>query len=99
MLDQAVIQRIKRDAIKLDWDVAFGGKARGNRHLFRINKIIKYLLTKEGGDEKIAITGGWIHDVSLAWGSDYNQDHIEKHTKKFLKNYKELNSEEIKKIM
>ena len=55
MLDQAVIQRIKRDAIKLDWDVAFGGKARGNRHLFRINKIIKYLLTKEGEMKRLRL--------------------------------------------
>lgn len=90
---------MKKDAIKLDWDVAFQGKANGNRHLFRVNKIIRYLVTKEGGDPFIAQSGGWIHDVSLAWGSDYDQKHVEKYTKKFLKSYKNLQTNEFKKIL
>lgn len=99
MLNNKIIQKIKGDAVRLDWEVAFGGKANGNRHLFRVNKIIKYLLKKEGGDHNIAITGGWIHDVSLAWGSDYDKTQVEKRTKKFLKKYKQLDSHELEEII
>lgn len=98
MLNNKIIQKIKGDAVRLDWEVAFGGKANGNRHLFRVNKIIKYLLKKEGGDRDITITGGWVHDVSLAWGSDYDEAQVEKRTKKFLKKYKGLHNDEVEEI-
>lgn len=98
MLSNELIQKIKNQAVQLDWKVAFGGKADGNRHLFRVNKIIKYLVKKEGGNNKIAQIGGWVHDVSLAWGSDYDQRHVEKYTLKFLRNFKELNEDEIRMI-
>lgn len=99
MLNNKIIKIIKNDAIDLDWDVAFNGKSKGNRHLFRVNKIIKYLLRREGGNINITMVGGWIHDVSLAWGSDYDEKFVEKHTRKFLKKYKEISSVELNKII
>lgn len=99
MLNNKIIKKISNDAVKLDWRAAFGGKSKGNRHLFRVNKIIIYLLKKEGGDYNIAVTGGWIHDVSLAWGSDHNRKNVEKYTKKFLEKYKGLDKKESEEII
>jgi HD superfamily phosphodiesterase len=93
------IKIISKDAISLDWKVAFKGKAYGNRHLFRVAKIIKFMVKKEGGDLFIAQTGGWIHDVSLAWGSDYDPILVEKRTRRFLRKYHVLTNEELNKIV
>lgn len=98
MINKLLISRIKKNAINLDWYKAFDGKAKGNRHLFRVNKIIHYLLRKEGGDKKIAIIGGWIHDVSLAYGSDYDPSFVKQKTFDFLSKFPELSEIEIKKI-
>ena len=94
-----LVRIIAKDAVDLDWKVAFDGKANGNRHLFRVAKIIRFLCKNEGGNLFIAQMGGWVHDVSLAWGSDYDQAHVEKHTRKFLNSYKALKKEEIDQII
>ena len=94
-----IVKKISIDAVELDWNKAFAGKAYGNRHLFRVSKIIKYLCKKEGGDLFIAEVGGLVHDVSLAWGSDYDMNHVEKYTRLFLNKYRNLNKEQIDKIV
>jgi len=98
-LQHTLIKNVSKDSIDLDWKIAFGGKAFGNRHLFRVAKIVKFLCKREGGDLFIAQMGGWIHDVSLAWGSDYNEAHVEKYTRVFLNNYKGLNKVEVNQIV
>ena len=47
MIDRHIIDQIEEYAITMDWHVAFGGKARGNRHLFRVVTIAKFLAEKE----------------------------------------------------
>ncbi len=82
-----LIDMIGRDAVRLDWEDAFGGKSYGNTHLFRVNKIAKFLLKKEGGNPFVTIVGAWVHDVSLATGSDYESKRVGIETRKFLDNY------------
>lgn len=94
-----IIKMISKDAVILDWKVAFNGKAYGNRHLFRFAKIVKFLVKKEGGDLFIAQVGGWIHDVSLAWGSDYDPRLVEKRTRRFLNKYHKLTKGETDRIV
>jgi len=62
-------KKIREYAIHMDWDIAFGGRSRGNRHLFRVNRLVKFLQKAEGGDLDIALAGGWLHDVGLVKGN------------------------------
>lgn len=94
-----LVERIGDDAVKLDWEVAFGGKSKGNRHLYRVNEIAKYLLEKEDGDEFIVLVGAWIHDVALASGSDYDSERVENYTRDFLQKYSEIPNEIKEKII
>lgn len=99
MINKKLIEQIRDEAVRHDWNLAFSGKSKGNRHLFRVNKIISYLLKKEGGDKYIATLGGWTHDVSLAWGNDNDPKLIQKRTKRFLNKFSGLNRSEIEKIV
>lgn len=94
-----LLSQIKIEAIRLDWDVAFGGKSTGNNHLSRVNKIAKYLFDNEGGDEFCVLAGAWSHDVSLAFGSDYDPKFVEVHTKEFLVKFNDLSKNEIATIL
>ena len=93
-----LLKIVGKQAVKLDWEKAFGGKSYGNKHLFRVNKIAKYLQKKEGGDEFIVLTGAWVHDVALAYGSDSSPKVVRKQTKKFLGDFKDLTTEEMAKV-
>jgi HD superfamily phosphodiesterase len=42
----------------------------GNRHLFRVNKLARYLQEVEGGDLDIILAGAWLHDVGLVEGNE-----------------------------
>lgn len=94
-----LIGKISRDAVNSDWELAFGGKSYGNRHLFRVNKIAKYLHKKEGGDEFVVLTGGWLHDVALATGSDYDSERVENETRIFVESYGEISEVDKKRIV
>lgn len=94
-----LLKKIAKDAVRLDWEQAFGGKSYGNRHLFRVNKIAQFLQTKEGGNGFVVLAGAWVHDVSLAFGSDADIHRVEKHTREFLKNYNDLTKKELEKIV
>ena len=91
---QELLDRIGKAAILLDWKVAFGGKSYGNHHLERVNKIAKFLQSKEGGDEFCTLSGAWVHDVSLAFGSDYDPVFVEKNTRNFLNGFKGMSPPE-----
>ena len=79
-----ILDILAKKAIDLDWHIAFGGKSKGNRHLFRVNKIATVLQRKEGGDKFIVLSAAWTHDVALAFGDDNNLQEIYKHTFNFL---------------
>lgn len=91
---QALLDRIGKESVLLDWEKTFGGKSFGNRHLERVNKIAQFLNIKEGGDEFCTFAGAWVHDVSLAFGSDYDPNFVERHTRTFLDKFEGLRGEE-----
>src|SRR5260370_38231806 len=73
MIPRDVIDKIKEQAIQADWYYAFGGKAEGNRHLFRVVTIAKFLADKEGASEEskeVCEAGAWLHDIGLGDGND-----------------------------
>lgn len=63
------MKKIEDYAVHMDWDMAFEGKSKGNMHLFRVNKLSRYLQGKEGGDLDIIMAGAWLHDVGLVNGN------------------------------
>jgi HD superfamily phosphodiesterase len=65
MINKEQMEKIKEFAIGLDWNLAFGGKSKGNRHLFRIVKIAKGLAEKHNVDSSIVEAGAWLHDTNL----------------------------------
>ena len=70
MIDVLNLRKIKSFAIDLDWHKAFGGKSRGNRHLFRVAKIACFLAKKERANLNICLAGAWLHDVGLIKGNE-----------------------------
>jgi len=98
MLKKEITNQIKWYCIYMDWNVAFDGKARGNRHLFRVNKIIKFLAKNEGSDLFVSEMGGWIHDLSLINGNDNNPENIKKVIEPFLMSL-EINNNVATKIL
>lgn len=96
---EVLIKRIGDDAVRSDWELAFGGKSYGNMHLYRVNKIAKYLQSKEKGDLAVVLLGAWIHDVTLSTGSDYDEKTVEKETRKFLDKYPELDNDLKEKVI
>jgi HD superfamily phosphodiesterase len=69
-ISEEVLERIQLYSIHMDWERAFGGKSRGNRHLFRVNKLARHLQEAEGGDLDIIMAGAWLHDIGLVEGND-----------------------------
>jgi HD domain len=69
------MQKIQDYAVTLDWEMAFGGKSKGNRHLFRVRDIAIALSEKEGGCSDIVEAGAWLHDCGLIEG---DTDHDKK---------------------
>lgn len=84
MMNQKSIKDIKKLGIKIDHDMAFGGKSKGNKHLSRAVKIAKFLAFKAKADIKIVESGAWLHDTALPTGDDYNYDKNKKIVMKLL---------------
>lgn len=91
---QKLLKNISLQAINLDWNIAFAGKSKGNRHLFRVNEIAQFLFENEGGDKFITLASAWVHDVTLAEKLDDNPKKISTATQKFLDQFKDLKTEE-----
>ncbi|MFZ2500443.1 MAG: HD domain-containing protein [Minisyncoccia bacterium] len=72
MLNRDTLVKIKEIALKIDNDIAFGGKSKGNKHLFRVVRVAKFLAQKMGANSKIAMAGALLHDTALPSGNDYN---------------------------
>ncbi len=97
MITQDIIDQIKDDALYIDWNVAFNGKAKGNKHLFRVAIIAQFLANKEGASREISEAGAWLHDVSLAEGNDDNPVRVRVSVEKFLERL-ELDNESKRRI-
>jgi len=65
MITKEQIKKIKEFAVEIDWNLSFGGKSKGNRHLFRMNRIAKELTAKHDVDTSIVEAGAWLHDTNL----------------------------------
>lgn len=87
MLNKTTLIKIKKLALNIDHDVAFGGKSRGNRHLLRVVRIAKFLARKTGADESIVLAGAFLHDTALSSGNDYNYLKNKKIVKDLLKHF------------
>lgn len=87
MLNKNTLLKIKKLALKIDHDVAFGGKSRGNKHLLRVVKVAKFLAQKTGADESIVVAGAFLHDTALPSGNDYNYLKNKKIVKDLLKHF------------
>jgi uncharacterized protein len=84
MITQETIDQIKKDAVDIDWEVAFDGKAYGNQHLFRVAIIAQFLAEKEGANREICEAGAWLHDISLAEGNDDDPAKVRASVEQFL---------------
>lgn len=87
MINKDTLLKIKNLALKIDHDVAFGGKSKGNKHLLRVVHIAKFLARKTGADEAIVVAGAFLHDTALPSGNDYNYQKNKKTVKDLLKNF------------
>lgn len=65
MLTNEQLKKIQEFAIDLDWNQAFGGASKGNRHLFRIVAKAKLLAQNKPVDVTIVEAGAWLHDTNL----------------------------------
>jgi hypothetical protein len=75
--EQALVDHLLREAIRVDWEIAFGGKSAGNRHLERVARLTDHLIEAawqagERPDPFVTRAGAAIHDVGLILG---NRDH------------------------
>jgi len=84
MLTENALLKIKRLALKIDHDVAFGGKSKGNKHLFRVVKLAKYMAKRLKANVSIVEAGAWLHDSALPSGNDYDYEKNRKIAKDIL---------------
>lgn len=70
MINELQLEKIKEFALDLDWNRAFGGKSKGNKHLLRVVSLVKKILEEEEFlqevDPSIIEAGAWLHDSGLA---------------------------------
>ncbi len=72
MLNKNTLLKIKKIALEIDHNVAFGGKSKGNKHLLRVVRVAKFLAQKTGANESISLAGAFLHDTALPSGNDYD---------------------------
>lgn len=97
MLDKKTLLKIKELALKIDHDIAFGGKSKGNKHLLRVVRVAQFLAQKTGADPAITTAGAFLHDTALPSGNDYEYSKNEKIVKKLLQPFN-LSQDELNKI-
>src|ERR1700730_13451791 len=97
MIDQDIINQIRGHAIHMDWNIAFGGKAKENEHLFRVVTIAKFLAEKEKASRGICEAGAWLHDIGLIAGNDDDPVKVRAIAEEFLSDLS-LNSESKRRI-
>src|ERR1035437_4828642 len=72
MITKETLIKIKKLGIGIDWNDAFAGKSKGNKHLFRVVKLAKYMATKLKADVLVVEAAAWLHDTALPSGNDYD---------------------------
>lgn len=72
MINKTTLGRIKKFALEIDWQQAFAGRSKGNKHLSRVVKIAIHIANHSGADLDIVAAGAWLHDLALPAGDDYN---------------------------
>ncbi len=77
--------KIKKLALDIDHNVAFGGKSRGNKHLLRVVKVARFLAQKTGADPDIVVAGAFLHDTALPSGNDYEYGRNKKIVRQLIK--------------
>ena len=94
-----LLKQIEKEAVRVFWEEAFGGKSYGSKHLFRVNRIAGHLWEREGGDEFVVLAGAWVHDVSLVQGDDNDPADVAAFTRYFLKQFEGLSVDEIDRVV
>lgn len=97
MLDKNTLLKIKKLALKIDHDIAFGGKSKGNKHLLRVVRIAQFLAQKTGANPAITTAGAFLHDTALPSGNDYEYAQNKRIVKKLLEPFI-LSKDELNKI-
>lgn len=87
MLDRRTLDKVKRQALKIDWEGAFGGKSKGNRHLFRVTEVAKFLARELGADEQTVEAGALLHDTPLLSGDDSSYQKNKETVKELLEEF------------
>lgn len=93
MLNKNTLLKIRKLALKIDWDVSFKGESKGNKHLFRIVKIAKFLAERTNANLLIVEAGALLHDTNLPSENDYNYQRNKQTVKKLLKSFNLTESE------
>ncbi len=85
MLNKKVLQKIRKIALDVDHNAAFGGKSKGNKHLERAVRIALFLAKKSGADLNITEASTWLHDTALPTGNDYDPEKNRRVVRRLLK--------------
>ncbi len=84
-MNSATKEIIKKIALDIDHNVAFGGKSKGNKHLLRVVRIARFLATNSEADVDIAVAGAFLHDTALPSGNDYRYENNKRIVRKLLR--------------
>lgn len=93
MFDKNTLLKIKELALKIDHDIAFDGKSKGNKHLLRVVRIAQFLAQKTGANPAITTAGAFLHDTALPSGNDYEYIQNKRIVKKLLEPFSLLENE------
>lgn len=93
MLNKNTLLKIRKLALKIDWDVSFEGKSKGNKHLFRVVKIAKFLAKRTNADSLVVEAGALLHDIGLPSENDHDYQQNKQTVKKLLKSFNLTESE------
>lgn len=98
MISKKQLKKISEFAIDIDWNKAFKGRSKGNRHLFRVVRNAKLLCKGLKVEISIVEAGAWLHDTGLAKGAFAPALAYKNEVVRFLKKIK-INESDIKKVL
>lgn len=71
-VSEEALESIRKHAVHIDWDLAFKGRSKGNRHLHRVSRIAIHLAERSKARIDICTAGGWLHDIGLVEGNRHH---------------------------
>lgn len=74
MLDKKILSEIEKIGISIDHNVAFSGKSKGNKHLYRVVKIAAFIAENMHANLPLVEAAAYLHDTALPSGDDYNYE-------------------------